>query len=101
MSPRQCLIQLLSICLLATPALGQLPIPAPVCPAVPADVEPRRSLFVTDLEILQHFELEQVMNQLARQSRGASGGTPRIRRAPESARDPTVTIRSIRPATKH
>ncbi len=69
MSPRQCLIQLLSICLLATPALGQLPIPAPVCPAVPADVEPRRSLFVTDLEILQHFELEQVMNQLARQSR--------------------------------
>ena len=69
MFPRHCLIKLLSICLLSTPALGQVPIPTPVCPAVRVDVEPRRSLFVTELEVLQHFELEQVMRQLARQSR--------------------------------
>ena len=68
MYPQRFFSQLLTLLLLTGPAFGQIAVPAPVCPISQVDIEPRRSLFVTDLEVLDHFELEQVLGQLARQS---------------------------------
>ena len=59
--------------LLAGPASSQLlpalPAPGPACLSPIADVDPRRSLFITEVEVVeQAFSLEEVLDQLARDS---------------------------------
>ena len=72
MNGRQLLALLLINLISGLPAMGQLVAPAPPGPAclrpVP-DIDPRRSLFVTEVDVVQNaISLEDVLDQLARES---------------------------------
>ena len=74
MLSRQVVAVLLVNCILGLPALSQMvtarPIaPGPICVQPVPDIDPRRSLFVTELDVVQNaLSLEEVLGQLARQS---------------------------------
>jgi len=70
---RDTLTLLLAWALIAGPATAQSSLPAsaiaPVCTDPTADVDPRRSLFVTELDVVQQaFTLEEVLAKLATDS---------------------------------
>ncbi len=75
MLPRQVVALLLVNCILGHPALSQMvtarpTVPGPICVQPVPDIDPRRSLFVTELDVVQNaFSLEDVLGQLARESR--------------------------------
>ena len=72
---RQILALLLINVLFTLPGFAQLASarpfnPGPVCARPVPDIDPRRSLFVTEVEVVQHaISLEDVLGQLARDSR--------------------------------
>ena len=73
LSIRNPLAVLLTCCLIVGPALAQSTAPgavvAPVCLDRPADVDARRSLFVTELDVVQQaVSLEDVLAKLASDS---------------------------------
>lgn len=73
MSLRAFTIYTLIWALLAGPALGQqllpLPAPEPACIAARPDIDPRRSLFVTEKTVVSRaFSLEEVLGKIARDS---------------------------------
>lgn len=79
MSIRDTLISALIFTLIAGPALAQarsrLPAPAPACVTPRPDIDARRSLFVTEVEVVsQAFSLEEVLDQIAQDS-----GIPHLR----------------------
>jgi hypothetical protein len=75
MLSRQILALLLINLIVALPAVAQLvsarPFnPGPICARPVPDIDPRRSLFITEVEVVQHaISLEDVLGQLARDSR--------------------------------
>ena len=75
MLSRQILALLLINLTVSVPAFAQLasalPLnPGPVCARPVPDIDPRRSLFITEVEVVQHaISLEDVLGQLARDSR--------------------------------
>ena len=75
MFSRQILVTLLLNLLFALPGLAQLTMvppltQGPVCAQPIPDIDPRRSLFVTEVEVVQNaISLEDVLGQLARDSR--------------------------------
>jgi len=72
MSIRRFLIPLLAALVAAGPALAQLsppPADGPLCPVGGPDVDPRRSVFVTELDVVQSaISLEDVMSKLVADS---------------------------------
>ncbi|MEE2672927.1 MAG: hypothetical protein VX466_03975 [Myxococcota bacterium] len=69
MTIRRSLALLLACSLIAGPAAAQLAALQPVCVDPAADVDPRRSLFVTELDVVQQaFSLEEVLAKLASDS---------------------------------
>ena len=72
MAPRKSLALLLASYLMAGPAIAQstrMPTAGPRCAVPSPDVDPRRSLFVTELDVVQQaFSLEEVLSKLASDS---------------------------------
>jgi len=80
MSIRKAFVLLLAWSLAAGPAMAQIAVPGtqsgPICVDPAPDVDPRRSLFITELEVVQQaVSLEQVLAKLAADS-GEPGLTP-------------------------